>query len=162
MNAKQYWAGLQPRERLVLLGGGVLLVLILFYVLLVDPLQRELERLEQSVEAQRQSLKWMQQASLEVKQLRTTPSGAKPVSGQSLMSVIDASARSVGLAGAIKQLRPEGQGVKVRLEGAAFDDMLRWLGQLNNRQGIPVSGLVMERLPEVGRVNASVVLGGEG
>jgi general secretion pathway protein M len=162
MNAKQFWANLQPRERHTLLGGGIALALLLVYALLVDPLQRGLERLELSVETQQQSLEWMQQAAAEVRQLQTSSPGAKPVSGQSLMSVIDASARSVGLSGAIKQLRPEGQGVKVRLEGAAFDDMLRWLGQLNTKQGIPVGGLVMERLPEAGRVNASVVLGGEG
>lgn len=161
MNAKQYWANLQPRERHTLLGGGIALGLLMLYTLLVDPMQQELKRLEQSVESQQQTLEWMQQAASEVKQLQRTSPGAKSFSGQSLMSVIDASARSTGLAGAIKQLKPEGQGVKVRLEGAAFDDMLRWLGQLNAKQGISVTGLVMEHLPQPGRVNASVVLGGE-
>jgi len=162
MNLKQFWGNLQSRERHTLLGGAIVLVPLLVYALLIDPFQQELQRLEQGVESQRELLAWMQQAAAEVKQLRGTQPGAQRVSGQSLMSTIDASARSTGLSGAIKQLRPEGQGVKVRLEEAAFDDMLRWLGQLSSRHGIAVSGLVMERLPQAGRVNASVVLGGEG
>jgi general secretion pathway protein M len=77
------------------------------------------------------------------------------------MSLVDANARSTGLTGALKEIKPEGQGVRVRLEQVAFDDMLRWLEQLHSRQGVSVTGLVMERLPQPGRVNASVVLGGE-
>lgn len=160
MSFRQYWSTLQPRERHTLLGGGIALVLILIYALIVDPFRQELNRLEQSVSQQQQVLDWMQQAAAEVKQLRGSQPASKQVSGQSLMSVIDASARSTGLSGALKQLRPEGQGVKVRLEEAAFDDMLRWLDQLNSQHGIQVNGLVMERLPQTGKVNASVVLGG--
>lgn len=162
MNIKQYWSNLQPRERHTLFAGGIVLIPLLIYALVIDPFYQELARLEKSVATQRELLVWMKQSAAEVKGLRKTTPGVKNVSGQSLMSTIDASARSTNLSGAIKQLRPEGQGVKVRLEDAAFDDMLRWLGQLNTRHGIAVSGLVMERLPQPGKVNASVVLGGEG
>lgn len=163
MNIKQYWSNLQPRERHTLLFGGVVLIPLMIYALMIDPFYQELQRLEKSVANQRELLAWMQQSATEVKSFRQVqPGSQKSVSGQSLMSTIDASARSTNLSGAIKQLKPEGQGVKVRLEDASFDDMLRWLGQLNHRHGIAVSGLVMERLPQAGKVNASVVLGGEG
>lgn len=157
---KHYWANLQPRERHTLLGGGVALALILLYVLVLDPYRQELLRLRQSVEAQTTELAWMRQASEEVKRLRGNSPAARSVTGQSLMSQVDASARSTGLSGAIKEIKPEGQGVKVRLEQVSFDDMLRWLEQLNSKQGVAVSSLVMERLSEPGRVNASVVLEG--
>ncbi len=157
---KQYWANLQPRERHTLLGGGLVLVLILLYALVIDPFRQELLRLQQSVEAQTGELAWMQQASAEVKRLRGNSPVAQRVTGRSLMSQVDASARSTGLSGAIKEINPEGQGVKVRLEQVSFDDMLLWLEQLNSKQGVGVSGLVMERLSQPGRVNASVVLEG--
>ncbi len=157
---KQYWANLQPRERHTLLGGGLVLVLILLYALVIDPFRQELLRLQQSVEAQTGELAWMQQASAEVKRLRGNSPVAQRVTGRSLMSQVDASARSTGLSGAIKEIKPEGQGVKVRLEQVSFDDMLLWLEQLNSKQGVGVSGLVMERLSQPGRVNASVVLEG--
>lgn len=160
---KHYWANLQPRERHTLLGGGVALALILVYALVIDPFQQELLRLQQSVDSQEEALAWMRQASTEVKRLRGSSPAAGRVSGQSLMSLVDSSARSAGLSGTIKQIKPEGHAVKVRLEEVGFDDMLRWLEQLSARQGVSVSGLVMERLPQPGRVNASVTLdGGKG
>lgn len=160
---KQYWANLQPRERHTVLGGGIVLALILLYGLVLDPFQQELSRLQKSVKTQTAELAWMQQASAQVKHLRGNSPAAGRVAGQSLMSVVDASARSTGLSGAIKQIKPEGQGVKVRLEQAPFDDMLRWLEHLNSKQGVNVTGLVMERLAQPGRINASVVLeGGNG
>lgn len=158
---KQYWANLQPRERHTLLGGGVSLILILLYALVLDPFQQELARLHKSVEEQSAELAWMRQAAAEVKRLQGSSPVSGRVAGQSLMSLVDASARSTGLSGAIKQIKPEGQGVKVRLEEVVFDDMLRWFEQLGNKQGVSVSSLVMERLSQPGRVNASVVLGGE-
>lgn len=160
MNMKQYWANLQPRERHTLLGGGIVLALILVYALVVDPFQQALAGLQQSVATQEETLAWMRQASAEIKRLRAATPGARRVSGQSLMSLIDASARSTGLSGAIKQIRPEGQGVKVRLEEVAFDDMLRWLDQLQRNHGVSLGSLVMERLAQPGRVNASVTLEG--
>jgi len=160
MNMKQYWANLQPRERHTLLGGGIVLALILVYALVVDPFQQALAGLQQSVATQEETLAWMRQASAEIKQLRAATPGARSVSGQSLMSLIDASARSTGLSGAIKQIRPEGQGVKVRLEEVVFDDMLRWLDQLQRNHGVSLGSLVMERLAQPGRVNASVSLEG--
>lgn len=157
---KLYWANLQSRERHTLLGGAIALALILIYVLVIDPFQQGLERLQKSVDNQETVLAWMQQASAEIKQLRRNNPGNQDVSGRSLMSLIDSSARSTGLSGAIKQIKPEGQGVKVRLEQVGFDDMLRWFEQLSSKHGVRVDGLVMERLPQPGRVNASVTLEG--
>lgn len=157
---KHYWANLQPRERQTLLGGGIALALILVYGLVIDPFQQELARLEKSVEAQTVELAWMQQSAAEVKRLRASNPAARNGAGGSLMSRVDASARSTGLSGAIREIKPEGQGVRVRLEQVSFDDMLRWFDQLSASQGVTVAGLVMERLPEPGRVNASVVLEG--
>ncbi len=160
MNLKQYWANLQPRERHTLLGGGIALLLILLYGLVIDPFLQELDRLEKSVKVQASELAWMQQSAAEVKRLQSSRPGARRVAGQSLMSLVDASARGIGLSGAIKEIKPEGQGVKVRLELVAFDDMLRWFDRLHGKDGVGVTSLVLERLASPGQVNASVVLEG--
>jgi type II secretory pathway component PulM len=79
------------------------------------------------------------------------------------MSIIDASTREAGIAQAVRQLRPDGQGVSVRLEDASFDDTVKWLGRLHSQHGIAVNHFTMERLARAGRINASVMLtaGGE-
>lgn len=161
MNPKEYWSGLQPREQRFLVAGGVALVLILIYVLIIDPMSSALSRLRTSVAAQQEELVWMRQASIEAKQLMAgSPQRSTGRSGQSPMSVIDATARKHGLAKALKQLSPNGNKVRVRLEAAAFDAMLQWLGELGEKQGIGVDSLSMERLADPGLVNVTVVLGG--
>lgn len=160
MNPREYWSGLQPREQRVLGAGAIALALILIYVLIIDPVSSELTRLRDSVATQQEELGWMRQAAVEVKSLMGTTPRASGRSGQSAMSAIDAAARKYGLGKALKQLSPNAGKVRVRLEGAGFDAMLQWLGELSEKQGIGVDTLTMERLPDPGLVNATVVLGG--
>jgi general secretion pathway protein M len=161
MNLQEYWSGLQPREQKMLGGGGVALVLILLYALIIDPISTELTRLRVSVTAQQEELAWMRQAAIEVKSLMRSSPRTTGRSGQSAMSAIDATARKFGLGKSLKQLSPNGGKVRVRLEAASFDAMLKWLGELSEKQGIGVDSLNMERLADPGLVNATVVLGGE-
>jgi general secretion pathway protein M len=155
----QYWHNLQGREQRTLMIGGVALLLLLLYSAVLAPISRELQRLEQGVAADRELLAWMEQSAVQVKQLRGNGGGQRG-SGQSLLSLVDASAKQNGLGGALKQVKPEGSGVSLRFEEASFDDMVRWLGRLGTEQGVGVTTLTLERLPLSGRVNATVVLEG--
>ncbi|MFU8836723.1 MAG: type II secretion system protein GspM [Thiohalomonadaceae bacterium] len=157
---KQYWLNLQARERRLLVGSALLLLLLLIYLLLIEPWQQQTRSLQQSIAQQQETLLWMQQAAAEVRALRAQGQGAALQTGQSLMGLIDASARSAGIGAAIRQIRPDAQGATVRLENANFDDTMRWLGQLSSERGIQVSQFTMERLSEAGRINASVQLSG--
>ena len=157
---KQYWLNLQARERLLLAGSALLLLLLLIYLLLIEPWQQQTRSLQQSIAQQQETLLWMQQAAAEVRALRAQGQGAALQTGQSLMGLIDTSARSAGIGAAIRQIRPDAQGATVRLENASFDDTMRWLGQLSSERGIQVSQFTMERLTEGGRINASVQLSG--
>lgn len=157
MTIMQYWHNLQAREQRTLMFGALLGLPLLIYSLVVDPFSQKLEQLQQSVAADRELLAWMEQSAQQVKALRGS-GGSKRSAGGSLLSLIDASAKQNGLGGALKQVKPEGKGVRLRFEQASFDDMVRWLGRLGSEQGIAVTMLNMERLPESGQVNASVVL----
>lgn len=152
-----YWQNLQAREQRTLLIGGVVVLLLLIYSLILDPFAEEMARMEQSVAADRELLAWMEQSAQQVKALRGN-GGDKSSRGGSLLSLVDASAKKNGLGGALKQVKPESSGVRLRFEQASFDDMVRWLGRLGSEQGVGVTSLTLERLPEAGQVNATVVL----
>ena len=153
----QYWHNLQAREQRTLMIGAVVALPLLIYSLVLDPFSQELERLEAAVEDNRHLIAWMEQAAAQVEKLRGSGS-AKRAAGGSLLSLVDASAKQNGLGGALKQVKPEGNGVRLRFEQAGFDDMVRWLGRLGTEQGVGVTTLTMERLPAPGQVNATVVL----
>ena len=156
---KDWFFGLETRERLLVSAGGVLLLWLLLYLMVWEPVADEYYGLKESVETQQQTLAWMQQAAAQIKALQRSGAGAaKGLGGRSLLAVVDQSARSGGLGAAIKRIEPDGsKGAKVWLEGVAFDPMILWLGQLSKSYRIEPSIITLEPVGN-GRVNARLTL----
>ena len=156
---KDWFAGLEPRERLLVTGGGVVLLVLLLYLMIWEPIAGSYQTLNASVAEQKKTLVWMKQAAAELKLLqRSGSSTARGLGGRSLLAVVDQSARSGGLGPAIKRIEPEGgKGVKLWLEGVAFDPMILWLGKITRTYQIETSIITIE--PQGGgRVNARLTL----
>jgi len=156
---KDWFAGLEPRERLLVSGGGVVLLVLLLYLMIWEPIASNYQALNEGVAEQKKTLVWMKQAAAELKLLQRSGSGtARGLGGRSLLAVVDQSARSGGLGPAIKRIEPEGgKGVKVWLEGVAFDPMILWLGKITRTYQIETSIITIE--PQgAGRVNARLTL----
>ncbi|MGW8310064.1 MAG: type II secretion system protein GspM [Thiogranum sp.] len=156
---KDWFFGLEPRERLLVGGGAVLLVLLLLYLLIWEPIAGKYTALQESVGSRKQDLAWMQQAAAQINALKRSDSRAGTgLGGRSLLAVVDQSVRVGGLGGAIKRIEPDGsKGVKVWLEGAAFDPMILWLGKLSKSYAIEPSIITLEPIG-AGRVNARLTL----
>jgi len=157
---KQWWSGLQANERRMLILGAIALGLILPYFAIWSPLQDNVMALQQQVQEQRAVKRWMNQAAAEVKQLGGSRGAAvTPRDGRSLMAVVDQTAKRSGLGAGLKRLEPEGQAaVKVWLEQVAFDDMLRWLTSLEQKNGLAVATITIDRQDAEGRINARMTL----
>jgi len=81
-----------------------------------------------------------------------------PRSG-SLLTMVDRSAKKTGISQAVKRIEPtSGGGVQVWLEGATFDNLLLWLGDLRGK-GADATSISIERQQTAGRVNAKATLG---
>lgn len=157
-----WWYSLQPRERWLVGGGGLLAVLVLGYALLWQPFQRDLRQLRQSVAAQRQDLAWMQQAATLVKQLGS--SAASPAAatrgGQSLLTLVDQTAKTAGLANAVKRVEPQGNDkLRVQLDSVSFELLVRWLIVLEQQYRIQIANVTVDRQGN-GLVNVRLVLQG--
>mgnify|MGYP003702101065 FL=1 len=156
---KDWFAGLERRERMLVAGGGAVLLVLLLYTMIWEPIAGSYRALQDGVAEQKQTLVWMQQAAAELQLLQRSGSGtARGLGGRSLLSVVDQSARSGGLGTAIKRIEPDGgKGVKVWLEGVAFDPMILWLGKITRTYQIETSIITIE--PQGGgRVNARLTL----
>ena len=158
---KDWFMGLELRERKLVAGGAVVLVLLMFYLLVWEPAAVAYHDLKETVADQQETLDWMKRASRKVKALQgSAQGGVQSLGGRSLLAVVDKSARSAGLGPAIKRVEPDGsKGVKIWLEGAAFDPMVLWLGKLSRSYGIDASVVTIE--PQgAGRVNVRLTLAG--
>lgn len=156
---KAWWISLAQREQQLIAGGMALLLLFLLYVAIWLPLQSSRAGLIEEVEQQRETLRWMQQSAAEIRQLSARTAGRQPATGQSLLGLIDQTARAQRLSDAVKRVQPDGtHSVRVWLESAAFDELMRWLGTLEQNHGVAIEALNVERGEVEGRVTARLTL----
>lgn len=158
MRLREYWDNLQRRERRMVLGGVIVTLLLLLYAVVVEPVAGELSRLQASVHERHVALAWMQQAAQEVKQMNL--GSQVPGDHDSLLALVDSSARNHKLGPGIKRLQPEGpRGVRVWLEQVPFDDVLSWVDALAARS-VRITGLSVERSTVPGLVDLRIVVEG--
>lgn len=149
-----YWRARAPRERMMLGVGGALAGVLLLFVLVWLPLQRDLKLLRADVPNEQQQLQWMLAQSNRIEQLRASartsvPSGA-------LASFVEQSARTNSIRTLI---RPEGtNAVFLTLDGVAFNSLVEWLTNLQKQGGVRVETADLEPTSTAGVVNARVLL----
>lgn len=159
---KEWFAGLNPRERLMVMTGGVVLAVLLCYAAIWEPITQGAQRMETAVNEQRVLLQWMQHAADDVKRLRPAAQAqGQLAAGQSLLGVIDQTSKSTNLGPAVKRVKPEGENkVSVWMEDAAFDDMVRWVEGLHRGFGVEVDSIVIDRKNVAGKVDVRIELVG--
>lgn len=156
---KDWFNSLEQRERRIVVVGAALLMVMLIYVMAWDPLVNKVDALRTSTAEQQALLNWMQQSAQEVKQLRgSSGQRSQVVGGQSLLSLVDSTAKSGRLGKSLKRVQPDGeQQVRVWLEEANFDDVVRWLTTLETRQGVRIVSSVFQAKEAAGRVDVRLV-----
>lgn len=161
---KAWWDNLSQRERWLLGGGAVALLAFLFYLQVWEPFQASNRLLRQSVAEQRADLAWMRQAAVEVKRLNAAgASGGRAAAsgGQSLLTVVDQTARAAGLGAALKRINPQGgDKLNAQMEQVEFDAFINWLGALERGHRITIVSMAVDRTDTAGLVNARVILQG--
>jgi len=153
-----YLEQLQPRERWMVLGGGAVLLVVIFYLAIWEPLLLAGKKRADALDSARALAVRIESAASLVQSGR--PAGAVDRSTP-LISVIDQSSRSPTLGVPPTRVQPEGNGdraVKVWFENVPFDNTVRWLGELQTRYAITVSSAEIEPGSTPGTVTARFTL----
>ena len=145
---------LSPRDRRTLLVG-VGIAVILFVLAVILPLDSSVSRLHDQVTRKQADLVWMRNAAPEI-------AAAGPVrsnSGESLIVIVDQSARESGLGSSLAGSQPSGVGnLSVQLEKAPFDSLVGWLARLSQQNGVQIESANIDSSGAPGLVDASLVL----
>lgn len=157
---RDWFDSLEPREQLSIGVAAVFIALAILYFGVWSPLASSQASLTTSVATWERALAELRPLKQAV---RSAGNGSQPAagSGQSLVVVVDTTLSQHNLSGALQRSQPTGQnGIRVEFEDAAFDDLVRWLGELSSRYGMQVqSGNFSAPTQDVpGRVNASLTL----
>lgn len=150
----QWLAQLSGRERRMV-AAGALLAPVLLVVGVLLPLDHSVAQAHARLLKKRTDLEWMQGVAPELAASPAPPSGA----GESLLVIVDRSARESGLAGSLAGSEPAGpQALSLRLQKAPFDQLVAWLARLAQQNGIRVDSATIDGAGAPGMVNAAVVL----
>jgi general secretion pathway protein M len=150
---RAWYAGLQERERRVVAIGGIALVIVVLFGGLLLPLQSAVSSAVKRADDRRDDLTWMHANMAELQ------SGASTVfndSGEAPVVIVDRVAREQGLGSTLKGTQPSGNGVRVQLEAAPFDTLIIWLARLDQRYGLAIDSITVDRGARPGLVNANV------
>jgi general secretion pathway protein M len=144
---------LSERDRRMLLIGAVIIVVLLLYVII--QLDTSVSSAHKRIKRKTEDLAWIQQAAPEI--LANGPTGM--TGNESLLVIVDRSARESGLDKALAGSEPSGPGgLSVRLQKAPFDQIVMWLARLGQQNGIRVDSASIDNAGSPGLVNAAIVL----
>ncbi|MBA2491065.1 MAG: type II secretion system protein M [Gammaproteobacteria bacterium] len=157
---KDWFYALQPRERLMVVACGAFVAIALLYMLVWAPIAARHAQLVVNVKAQREVLAWMRDAGQQVRQARLAiPNTAATDMNRSLLSIVDSTATQGKVRDPITRMEPEGDsGVRLSLENADFDTMVRWLGTLKGQYNVDVTRATITPETTPGRVDARLSL----
>ncbi len=145
---KNYWSSLESRERLVLSWGALIVAAILIYVLIWQPWRHALSFMELSVKQMRADSVWMTQQAQAMKNGGVGASEQKYKGAeQSLVSLIQQTAKQAKVDKVIQQIVPNQQNGEVRvvLEGVAFNQWVKWVDQLYKIYGVDIQQINAEK-----------------
>jgi general secretion pathway protein M len=152
--AKAWLASLSERERRMVIWGGVAAALFVFVFVLVLPLYTGASRAAVRVAQKKDDLAWMRSVADELR----AAGPATEATGESLLVLIDQSARQSGLGSSLSGSQPSGTGgIRVRLDGAPFDTVVAWIALLQQQHSVMVESATIDRGSVPGAVNASLI-----
>ena len=148
---KTWFQNLQPRERLIVLGGvaAALLIAVWFGV----------TRLHAQTEVLRDAVAAKQRMLVDLSRVGTRHAAAANAQGntQTLVVVIDGSAREHGIM--LSTRRPDGpDGVQVAFSNVPFDMLLEWLVALEKQSSVAVESASFTTAKQKGIVNGQLTL----
>jgi general secretion pathway protein M len=156
---RDWFFSLQPRERVIVGAGAAIVPLVLLYMFALAPFYHAVSQRAERVAKKEGDLAWMRSVAPEMAMLAASSPAADAPSGESLVVLIDRSARECGLGSALVGQTPNGEtGIRVRLEAAEFDKLVVCLGTLQQAHSVNIEQASIDRTGKPGLVNASLVL----
>ena len=152
--AARWYAGKEPRERLTFGALAVAAAVVFLWAGVWQPLADW-----QAAQANRRGnaqnlLEWLQANE---SRARTAVQQGTSESSRSILPIVTRAAEARGLE--VGRLQPESDGVvSVTLQGQSFNDVIGWIAELDDTQGITVVRAALDAQEAAGRVNAQLRL----
>lgn len=141
---KNWYNTLAPRERILVLYGSIIAIILLFWMLIAKPLINNHRTLNKVISSQKITLETMQRQSLQIKKLQQQ--GTKPVTSNNAnpQQLVERSLQTWRLKTKLERMQSQGaKGVRLSLKNANADRIMRFLYELEDKHGLSIDNLVI-------------------
>ncbi|GLR71446.1 type II secretion system protein M [Agaribacter marinus] len=134
MNAVSQWfKSLSEREKLIVLIGGGVGIIALFYFAIWAPLNQAIDENKSQLSNAKALNVWIQERASRAQLLKQSGQ-AKRFSG-SLTQLVNQTTRGANIS--VSRMQPQGEGLQVWIDAVPFNNLLRWLDTLE-KQGVTI------------------------
>jgi len=126
---KQWFLQLLPRERILVIAASAVTIVVLFYYVLWAPLNNALETNKAGLASDRELMVWVQEQANRAALLQDSQKGQRFAG--SLTQLINQTTRASNIE--VSRLQPQGEELQVWIDEVAFNDLMRWLANLEQR-----------------------------
>jgi len=156
---KDWWNSLAKREQRLVLWGGIVVVLLIYYFAILSPMQDKISALKKSVANDAALLTWMQKAKSDVKQAEQNRVKNTANRSKSLLTLVDNSIKQKRINTAVTDIKQINKNeVQAKFQDVVFDNLIGWLQQLQKREAVKIKKIILRRTETQGVVSADVVL----
>jgi type II secretory pathway component PulM len=153
---RAWYANLAERERRFVIFGAIGAAVLLLAAIVL-PLNRNIAQARQRVATKQVDLAFIQGAAPQL--AAAGPATGTAATAETLVVLVDSSARESGLGKSLSSTQPTGDGgLRARFDRVPFDGLVAWLARLAQNHGVRVESAEIEAAGEPGLVNAGLVL----
>lgn len=158
---KAWFIQLSQREQLMVAGGAVLMLCLLFYLLVIAPLLHTKTQLHDQIESQKRSLTWMKGAASEAHSLLAAGKSSHPDDKRSLIARVSTELKNKQINA--EKSRPEGEKrLNLVFDEVNFVRLMERLQYLQTIYGISVSKATIEPSAKTGHGRVRLTLEKQG
>lgn len=141
---KNWYNTLSPRERSLVLYGGIILSLILLWLLVVKPLYANHQKYNKVIVSQKKTLETMLKQSLEIKKLQVQAVKPKTSVSGNPQQLVERALQTWRLKTKLERMQSQGnKGVRLSLKNASADRVMRFLHELESKYSLSISNLII-------------------
>ncbi|WP_448213682.1 type II secretion system protein GspM [Colwellia sp. MEBiC06753] len=145
---KQWWQQLQQREQQLVLAMAAVVLVFIGYQGIWQPINTSLEQAQQKLQRTESLLAYVNENTAKVAALG---SGAKkPFVNGSLSSIVNRAAQQYQVT--IDRIQPQQDAVQVWVDEVPFEQLLRWLDNLDRQYGLTATSVDISEHDTVGIV----------
>ncbi|WP_058535497.1 GspM family type II secretion system protein LspM [Legionella saoudiensis] len=152
---KAYLSSLNEREKWMVIGAAVCLVLYCYYMFLYTPLSHQVNQKTNQLVEKITTLDWMKK----VKGQNLRPKSKETVDNSQLLTILATQLKDHALQKYPYQLQQTGSGdIQLTFEAVPFNLFVTWLTKINEKYALTIKQFNAEKTPTAGVAHVMILL----